>query len=101
MDPYGGLPADSNMGMMSGMSGPPGMAAGAQTDQASDPFQRIIDAVRSAVEEDGTVTAQEMLIVEQITTLVAKLRAGRDKEQQAMLGGGPATQGLARIFGGR
>ena len=95
MDPYGGLPADPNMGMANmGMASPP-------PGQVSDPFQRIIDAVRSAVEEDGTVTAQEMLIVEQITTLVAKLRAGRDTEQQAMLGGGPATQGLARIFGGR
>lgn len=73
----------------------------APSDQSADPFQRIIDAVRAAVEEDGTITPQENVIVEQITTLVAKLQAGRDKEKQAMLGGGPATQGLARIFGGR
>lgn len=96
MDPYGGLPADPNMGM-SGMAGPPPTA----DPSSQDPFQAIIDAARAAVEADGTVTPQEMLIVEQITTLVAKLQAGRDKEKQAMLGGGPATQGLARVFGGR
>ena len=100
MDPYGGPAADPNM---MGMADP-GMGMGAQPDQGapgqgSDPFQRIIDAVRAAVEEDGTVSPAEMVIVEQITTLVAKLSAGRDKEQQAALGGGPATQFLARTFG--
>lgn len=95
MDPYAGPAAGPDM---MGMADP-GM--GAQPDQNADPFQKIIDAVRAAVEEDGTVTPDENLIVEQITTLVAKLQAGRAKEQQAMLGGGPATQGLARIFGGR
>ena len=73
----------------------------AQQPQAgdSDPFQKIIDAARAAVEADGTVSAQERLIVEQITTLVAKLQAGREKEQQAALGGGPATQYLKRASG--
>ena len=95
MNPYGGPAADPSM------MGLPDPGMDAQPDQGSDPFQRIIDAVRAAVEEDGTVTPAEMVIVEQITTLVAKLSAGRDKEQQAALGGGPATQFLARTFGGR
>ena len=67
---------------------------------SGDAFQKIIDAARAAVEEDGTVSAQERLLVEQITTLVAKLQAGREKEQQAALGGGPATQFLRRASGG-
>jgi hypothetical protein len=64
-----------------------------------DPFQEIIEAARRAVEADGTVDAQERLIIEQITTLVAKLQANREKQEQAALGGGPATQFLRRSSG--
>lgn len=87
--------------MMGGQPDPSMMMGGGQPpEEDGDPFQKIIAAVRAAVEEDGTVSPSEMVIVEQITTLVAKLQAGRDKEQQAALGGGPATQFLARKFGG-
>jgi hypothetical protein len=64
-----------------------------------DPWQMVMEAVRAAVQADGQVTAQEELIAEQITTLIAKLRAGREKEEQAALGGGPATQYLKRASG--
>jgi uncharacterized membrane protein YebE (DUF533 family) len=81
-----------------GPQGPPPQEP--DTDDSGDPFQKIIDAARAAASSDGTVSKAEMLIVEQITTLVAKLQAGREKEQQAALGGGPATQFLRRASGG-
>jgi hypothetical protein len=65
-----------------------------------DPWQMVMEAVRAAVQADGQVTAQEELIAEQITTLIAKLRAGREKEEQAALGGGPATNYLRRASSG-
>ena len=64
-----------------------------------DPWLMVMEAVRAAAQADGTVTAQETVIVEQITSLIAKLRAGREKEEQAALGGGPATNYLRRNNG--
>lgn len=65
-----------------------------------DPWAMVMEAVRAAAQADGTVTPQENVIVEQIGSLIAKLQAGRDKERQAALGGGPATQYLKRANGG-
>lgn len=64
-----------------------------------DPWLMVLEAVRAAAQADGQVTAQESVLVEQVTTLIAKLRAGREKEQQAALGGGPATNYLRRASG--
>lgn len=65
-----------------------------------DPWDLVKEAVMAAVQADGNVSRQEMVVVEQITTLIAKLQAGRDKEEQAALGGGPATNFLRRSAGG-
>jgi hypothetical protein len=67
---------------------------------SGDAWAAVIDAARKAAESDGSVTEAERLIVEQITTLVQKIKAGREKEQQAALGGGPATQFLRRASAG-
>lgn len=60
---------------------------------------RAIIAEVRALAEEGGVTEAERLQVEQITTLVQKLAAGREKEDQALVGGGPATNALARAYG--
>ena len=65
----------------------------------SDVWQDVLDVVRSAAEADGTVDEQEMVIVEQITSLIAKLRAGRAKERDAALGTSPAMKHLGRQSG--
>ncbi len=64
-----------------------------------DPWDMVMEAVRAAVQADGKVDPQEMVTVEKITSLIAALQAGRDKQEQAALGGGPATQYLKRQSG--
>ena len=65
----------------------------------SDVWQDVLSVVRQAAEADGTVDEQEMVIVEQITSLIAKLRAGRAKERDAALGTSPAMKHLSRSSG--
>jgi hypothetical protein len=65
----------------------------------SDIWQQVLELVRSAAEADGQIDPQEQVIVEQVTSLIAKLRAGRDKERQAALGGSPAMKYLSRQSG--
>jgi hypothetical protein len=84
------------------MAGPPmGVGAGppaGNTPPFTDRVRAIIEQVRALAEEGG-VTEQERLQVEKITTLVQQLAAGREKEDQALVGGGPATNALARAYG--
>lgn len=71
-----------------------------QPQGSDDVWQDVLDIVRQAAQADGQVDEQEMVVVEQITSLIAKLRAGRAKEREAALGGGPATKFLSRASGG-
>lgn len=64
-----------------------------------DPWDMVMEAVRAAVQADGKVDPQEMVTVEKITSLIAAMQAGRHKQEQAALGGGPATQYLKRQSG--
>jgi hypothetical protein len=69
---------------------------------AGDPMGEVkaaIDRIRAAVSADG-LDEDERLILEQITTLGQKLFTGRAKQEQAALGGGPATQFIKRAVGG-
>jgi hypothetical protein len=50
--------------------------------------------------EDGTLTAEERLLIDAMATARAKFLAKREKEEQAALGGGPATNFLRRSVGG-
>jgi uncharacterized tellurite resistance protein B-like protein len=58
------------------------------------------ELLRTIVEADGTTTEQERLEVEKILTAVQALAAGREKEQQAAMGGSPGTAYLRRTLGG-
>lgn len=73
---------------------PPEAAGGGMEDR----MRAVMDEVRAIAEEDG-FTENERLTVEKITTLLQQLNAGREKEQNALTGGGPATQALARAYG--
>jgi hypothetical protein len=66
-----------------------------------DPTSQIADAldqIRQALAADG-FTDQEKLTLEKVTTLLQGLAATREKEQQAAMGGGPATNFLRRATG--
>lgn len=70
--------------------------------QQADPTQQITDAlsqIRDALAADG-FSDQEKLTLEKVTTLLQGLSATREKEQQAAMGGGPATNFLRRASGG-
>jgi hypothetical protein len=71
-------------------------------NQTADPEQAIADAldqIRAALSADG-FSDQEKLTLEKVTTLLQTLAATREKEHQAALGGGPATNFLRRASGG-
>lgn len=55
----------------------------------------ILQAATAALSSPGLTEADKM-IVQQITSLGQKLKAQFEKEQQAALGGGPATQFMQR-----
>lgn len=62
-------------------------------------LRRIVEDARAAISEGGA-DSQEELLLEQLTSIVAKIKAKRAKEEQAALGGGPATAFLSRALGG-
>lgn len=66
---------------------------------AEQQIKAAIDQIRAAVSSDG-LSENERLILEKITTLGQQLLAGREKEQQAAMGGGPATQFIKRATQG-
>lgn len=91
MDPFGAMPA------------PP--AAGPYAEPASearpieDVLKDCVAALEDAARADGSISERERLLLEKIRTLHQQFLADREKEHQAALGGGPATQFLARSFG--
>jgi DNA replication initiation complex subunit (GINS family) len=74
--------------------------------EAAAPQESVEDWVDRAITEahgkaaEGGLTPKERLLVEKLTSLYAQLLAERDKEEQAALGGGPATNFLRRNSGG-
>ena len=72
-------------------------------DQPED-FDSKLSTVKSLLvelaEDDGQVSEVERLEIEKILTMLQKFRADREKEHQAALGGGPATNFLRRAAGG-
>lgn len=68
-------------------------------EPVGDPVDESIAVLRQALEEDGSMDPDEKLLFEQITTLVAKFKAGRHKQEQAALGGSPTTAFLKRTSG--
>lgn len=80
---------------------PPDQGPPPEPQQSSDEdeIRNAISMFRGVAERDG-LDESERLILEQITTLGQKLLAGREKQDQALLGGGPATQALSRAYGG-
>lgn len=67
----------------------------AQDQGGGDRLRSIIDIAREEISANG-VTEKERLLLEKLTTTVQQIRAEREKEQQAALGGGPATNFLRR-----
>lgn len=76
--------------------------AGPQPQQPSyaDQVAAIIEMVNALAGADGQVTQQEKLEIEQIRTQLQKLAAGREKEEQDMLGGKMSPAAMARTYNG-
>lgn len=98
MMPEGGMPPEI-MAMMQGGGAPP-MEQPAQDDSPQGAFDRVMAEVQKLVEADGQVTQSEAMELEKIRMSIRKILAGREKEEQAALGGGPATSYLKRAVGG-
>lgn len=63
-------------------------------------IKKFLAEVRAAAESDGQVSENERLLIEKVTTIGQQFLANREKEAQAALGGGPATQFISRTLGG-
>ena len=72
----------------------------APTADIESAIEEAMQILKDAAASDGQVTANERLVIEKITTLAQQLLATREKEHQAALGGGPATNFLKRMSGG-
>lgn len=72
--------------------------AAAPPDEAAL-LRHALMLVRQAIAGNG-VDDQERLGLEKITTGIQQILAARDQQQQAALGGGPATNFLRRITSG-
>jgi hypothetical protein len=70
----------------------------AQASSFADQIRGALDAIRAAITADDA-SDNEKLIAEKMTTLGQQLLATHEKEHQAALGGGPATNFLRRASG--
>lgn len=82
-----------------GGGGPPQQPPEPQMSD-EDKVAEIIRLAKELAMSDGTVTEQERLLFEKISMSARQFNVGREKEQQAALGGGPATNFLRRSSGG-
>lgn len=73
-----------------------GQSGGGDFDAAID---KVLADLRAAISAPDA-SPQDKLTVEKVTTLLQGIKAQHDKEQQAALGGGPATNYLRRATGG-
>lgn len=62
--------------------------------------KKFLADVGAAAESDGQVSESERLLIEKCRTIIQQFLASREKEAQAALGGGPATQYISRTLGG-
>ena len=96
---FGAPPPD--MGMMGGP--PPGPPPGPQDAMASataeDWLRVAIEAAKNAADADETDDIETADVMKAIQVLQGLL-SGRQKEQEALMGGGPATKALSRAYGG-
>lgn len=92
----GGMPPE----LMALMGGGAPQPAPQEEQSPQDAFSRVMAEVQALVEADGKVTQSEALELEKIRMSIRKILAGREKEEQAALGGGPATSFLKRASGG-
>lgn len=70
----------------------------AAQESPDEMISMALDMIRQALSADG-LSEQERLTIEKVTTLLQQIPATREKEQQAALGGGPATNFLRRNSG--
>jgi hypothetical protein len=70
------------------------------SEEVEDVVRRLVREVEVAINADGQVSENERLLFEKLRTLAQQFLANREKENQAALGGGPATNALARMTSG-
>lgn len=80
--------------------GGPAAPEAAPEQAVEDVLKQFLSDVKAAAESDGQVSEAERLLIEKITTIGQQFLATREKEAQAALGGGPATQYISRTLGG-
>lgn len=82
----------------------PAMASAPAEPTAAESIEELLDRQRLELQqkmlEDGTISAEERLLIQAMEQAQAKFLAKREKEEQAALGGGPATNFLRRSVGG-
>ena len=84
---------------MMGAAAPPPAPPDDQPEDLDSIIAQIKELVALVI-QDGGVTAKERLDAEKINTILEGMRAGWEKEKQAALGGGPATQFISRAVRG-
>lgn len=96
----GGVPPEI-MQLLAGGAGA-GEVAQPEEPQMSDEdmVSEIIRLAKALADSDGKVTEQERMLFEKISVSARQFLVGREKEEQAALGGGPATNFLRRASGG-
>lgn len=88
--------------LMGGAAAPTPAPAPEPVDPAVEEIiRKFLADLSAATQSDGTVTETEKLLLEKARSLSQQFLAGREKEDQAALGGGGALNSVARALGGR
>ena len=83
-----GDPPPDVLAQMAMQGGPQGQGGGGQEElPASAKFDRILTDARALAASDGEFSEEDKLILEQITSLLQKLKAKGEKDVQAAIGG--------------
>lgn len=94
-DPSMDPPAEELAAMAGG-----GGAPGAAPEPATSKFDRIMQDVMDLAMSDGQVNEEEKLIMQQIGTLVQKLKTNRKKAVDQAVAGAPTSSAVGQAYAG-
>lgn len=85
---------------LASMAGGGGTGPEAASEPATSKFDRIMQDVMDLAMSDGQVNEEEKLIMQQIGTLVQKLKTNRKKATDQAIAGAPTSSAVGQAYAG-
>ena len=93
-------PAPEELAAMAGGGGMGPESGQAPSEPATSKFDRIMQDVMDLAMSDGQVNEEEKLIMQQIGTLVQKLKTNRKKATDQAIAGAPTSSAVGQAYAG-